>query len=501
MQNSSISPQEAKAELARRELSRRHLLPFIKYNFPGYKEGWHHRVLCDALERVEKGECKRLMVFMPPRHGKSEIISVQFPAWLIGRNKDRNIIEASYSSDLSTDFGRQARNIIASNTYRNVFAGVELSEDSKAKGKWNTNGRGAYNAAGVGGAVTGKGADFLIIDDPVKNRQDADSVTIRETAWSWYRSTARTRLSPNGAIILVMTRWHDDDLAARILANDTESRWEVISFPAIATEDEEHRKKGEPLWPEHFTAQNLDEIRNDLGSYEWSALYQQEPIDEQSALFKREFFRPTTFEEVRKKRVACFITIDTPSPKEFADRGGDYFGFCVNFVDEQNFWHIKAWREHMGPTAFVTKLLDLYQWTVDLGCPATMAWEDMGFTRGLEGQVRDAMRTRNLFFGLHWLTPDGRKKEERIRTALLGRYESRTVFHIEGECKDLEDELIRYPKAKNDDCSDATAYQADIAHAPFAITDKPYEGQNPFRVNTAPKEVEEYEPQYSEIGI
>src|SRR3990167_9052316 len=175
MTNSTISPMEAKRELAKRELARRHLLDFILYNFREYKVNWHHRVLIEKLEAVERGEIKRLMVFMPPRHSKSETCSVQFPAWVVGRDKDKDIILGSYAAELAHDFGRQTRNLIASPEYKNIF-NTTLSEDSQAKGRWNTNGRGAYNAVGVGGSVTGKGADYLIIDDPIKNRQDADSV-------------------------------------------------------------------------------------------------------------------------------------------------------------------------------------------------------------------------------------------------------------------------------------------------------------------------------------
>ena len=194
------------------------------------------------------------MIFLPPRHSKSEIGSIQFPAWLMGRNRDRNIIEASHTADLATDFGRQTRNLVSSPEYQNIFPGVTLAEDSEAKGKWNTNGRGAYNAVGVGGSATGKGADVFIIDDPVKDRKSADSQVVRDSTYSWYRSVVRTRLSPNGAIVVIETRWHDQDLAGSILRDAKPGEWEIISLPAIAIEDEKHRKRGEALWPDFFHA-------------------------------------------------------------------------------------------------------------------------------------------------------------------------------------------------------------------------------------------------------
>lgn len=250
---------EAKKELAKRELSRRYLLDFVKYRFPSYYINWHHTIIANALERVEAGELKRLIITVAPRHGKSELVSVNFPAWCMGRNKDRSIIAASYGADLATDFGRKVRNIMDTREYRDLFD-TRLAEDAKAKGAWSTNGRGEYNAVGVGGAITGKGGAIIIVDDPVKNREEADSEIVSEKIWDWYKGTLRTRLTPDGAIIIVMTRWRDNDLVGRILAEQEVmggEKWEVIKLPAIAEEDEEYRKEGEALWANHYTLENL----------------------------------------------------------------------------------------------------------------------------------------------------------------------------------------------------------------------------------------------------
>lgn len=396
------------------------------------------------------------MVFMPPRHGKSEICSIQFPAWLVGKNKDRNIIQASYSGDLAVDFGRQTRNLIKDKKYQNIFPNVTLAEDSEAKGKWNTNGRGAYNAVGVGGATTGKGADFLIIDDPVKNRQDADSETKREANWQWYKSTARTRLSPNGAIVLIMTRWHDDDLAGKILAQGGE--WDIMEFPAIATKDEEHRKEGEALWADFFTLEKLAETKADIGSFEWSALYQQQPIDEENQEFKRYWFKTRENEEIERLETRRYLTIDTAIS---AQASSDHTGFCDNTVDRENMWNLKAWRMRVDPKELIDILFSLQEKRQydKIGIEKTI------YLQAIQPFLNDEMRKRNKFLSIVELHHNQTAKETRIR-GLIPRYESGSIFHIKGECGDLEEELLRFPKAVKDDVMDATAYQLQIAEQP-----------------------------------
>jgi hypothetical protein len=398
------------------------------------------------------------MVFMPPRHGKSEIVSVQFPAWLIGKDKDRQIIESSYSGDLATDFGRQTRDLIANKEFSNIFKDVSLSEDSQAKGKWNTNGRGAYNAVGVGGATTGKGADILIIDDPIKNRQDADSEVIRETAWSWYRSTARTRLSPKGAIILVMTRWHDDDLAGRILKSENADKWDIIKLPAIAVEDEQMRQKGEALWANHFTLENLLETKSDLGGYEWSALYQQEPVDEDSQEFKKQWFKYRTWEEVQRLVTRKFATIDTALSKSAKS---DSTGVTRNYVDKDNNWNVRSAQYRINSKA----LIDLIFMLHDEGMEQ-IGIEEGAFKDAVQPFLDEEMRKRNKFPNVTTLKHGGVMKETRIR-GLIPRYETGAVYHIIGECSDLESELLSFPKGAHDDCPDSLAYQLHIAQPAY----------------------------------
>jgi len=224
------------------------------------------------------------MIFMPPRHGKSELASRRFPAWYLGKHPGKQIITASYNSDLSNDFGREVRNIVASHEYSCLFD-VELAQDSKAANRWHTDKKGAYVAAGVGTAITGRGAHIALIDDPFKDRKEAASEVTRENVWNWYTSTLYTRLMPGGAIVIIQTRWHEDDLAGRLLdkQNQGGDQWEILSLPAIS-----HNK---PLWPEWYDLTALKRIKAAIGTRDWESLYQQDPTPDEGTFFKREWFK------------------------------------------------------------------------------------------------------------------------------------------------------------------------------------------------------------------
>jgi len=284
--------QAAIDELAKRQSARSDGLAFARYVVPSYEVGQHTRLLFDKLNAVERGEIKRLMVFMPPRHGKSMATSELFPAWFLGRNPKKQVVVASYAASLAQSFGRKVRNLFASPEFGALFPGVGLAADSAAKDNWHTNLGGVFTSVGIGGGLTGKGADIAIIDDPVKDMQDADSETIRETTWDWYRSVLRTRLMPGGAIVVVLTRWHQDDLAGRLLADMDAGhgeKWEVISLPAIADSNDDAlgRSIGDPLWPARFPLSELLPIKTaDAGGRTWSALYQQKPTPGDGTLFK-----------------------------------------------------------------------------------------------------------------------------------------------------------------------------------------------------------------------
>ena len=267
-------PHSLLTELLARRQAQETVRRFIDYIDLGFHPAKHHTLLIDALERVDRGEIERLMVCMPPGSAKSTYTSVIFPAWFLGRNPAKSVIAASHTQELAERFGRRVRNIVAAREYGNVF-GVGVAEDSAAAGRWDTDKGGEYYAAGVGGSITGRRADLAIIDDPVKSREDADSERGREKAWDWYTNDLLTRLKPGARQIVVMTRWHEDDLGGRILERERE-RWHVIEIPMEAMDDDPlGRKPGERLWPEWYTDDMVATAKRDKRS--WWALYQQQP--------------------------------------------------------------------------------------------------------------------------------------------------------------------------------------------------------------------------------
>ena len=268
----------------------------IAYQWPGYQPARHHRLIARHLEAVERGDITRLMIFMPPRSGKSMLVSEYFPAWYLGRNPTHNIIAATYAQELADDFGRKVRNQIADPSYRNVFPGVSLKGDSQSSKRFHvTQGdgiSGAYFATGIGGPLTGRGGNLILLDDLTKNREEAESETIRQRNKDWYTSTAYTRLMPDGRIVLVMTRWHTDDVAGWLLSEQAHEGWTVLNLPAIAESDDAiGRHPGEALWPEAFPLEALAKIKQSIGSRDWSALYQQRPAPAEGGIFKAEWFR------------------------------------------------------------------------------------------------------------------------------------------------------------------------------------------------------------------
>ena len=264
----------------------------------GYQVAWHHRLIARALERVERGELTRLIINMPPRHGKSRLASQFFPAWYLGRNPRRYIITASYSKELAEDMGQAVRDLSNDPMHRVIFPGSSLRQDSKARSRFMTSERGVYFGTGIGGPITGKGAHLLLIDDPIKSRAEADSEAKRRAVKRWYASDAYTRLMPGGAIVVIQTRWHEDDLAGWLLREHAHEGWEVLSLPAIAEADEVYRAAGEALWPDPtvgYPLARLERIKAALmaeeGERSWLALYQQRPRAIEGAMFKRPWFR------------------------------------------------------------------------------------------------------------------------------------------------------------------------------------------------------------------
>jgi len=340
--------------------AREHLIDFLIATNLKYEPNWHHEIIAKELEHIETfgdRDYKVLLVFVPPRHGKSELCSIGFPAWYLGRNPDKEIITVSYSAELAQDFGSKTRTIVGCEAYPHIFD-VTLKEDEQAKAKWKTNRGGSYTSVGVGGAITGRGANCLLFDDPIKNREEAESEVYRERVWQFFTSTAFTRLEPKGVVVVILTRWHVDDLAGRILKNPQLSgRCKIIHFPAIATEKEIKREEGEALWPGRFNLKALEEIKNTVGPYDWNALYQGSPVLTEKQEFKPVWWRKITQIEVDAMNTRNFLTIDTAISKKSQ---ADYTGFCENRVNKENFWHLKAWRMRLGAEELVDAIFSLY---------------------------------------------------------------------------------------------------------------------------------------------
>ncbi len=274
-----------------REKAQSGFMNYVKMMWPGFVHGRHHAVMAKKFEAIANGTLKRLIINMPPRHTKSEFASYLLPSWFLGRYPNKKIIQTSNTSDLAVNFGRKVRNLVDSEQYAKVFPGVALRQDSKSAGRWATNQNGEYFAIGVGGTVTGKGADLLIIDDPHSEQEAAlasGDPSVFDKTYEWYTSGPRQRLQPGGAIVVVMTRWAERDLTGRVLKDaqmrDSLGEWEVVEFPAIMP-------SGNPLWPEFWSAKELEALREELPPSKWNAQYQQAPTGEEGALVKREWWK------------------------------------------------------------------------------------------------------------------------------------------------------------------------------------------------------------------
>lgn len=459
---------------------------------PGYRPAEHHHLIASKLEGVARGSIKRLMIFMPPRHGKSELASRRFPAFVLGDNPSRQFIGASYGADLAGDFGRDVRNIVRSPEFGILYPEVELAEDSKAAGRWHTNAGGGYVAAGVGTAVTGRGANILLVDDPVKDREAADSQAIMEKTYRWYLSTAYTRLESElkedenpdplwsnmddvreagaepfeGAIVLIQTRWSDGDLAGRLLTDmeDGADQWEILSLPALGED-------GTPLWPEKYDAAALGRIKAALTGREWNALYQQNPTPEEGSFFQRSWF-----ETWDTKPEACHIYMTG----DFAvtDDGGDYTEIGVWAVDENEVIHQIDWyKAQASALAWIDAFLDL----VDKWKPLCFFGEGGPIRRAIEPILRREMVSRKTFCRLEWL-PSITDKPSRAR-GFQARAEAGQVRLMRGHHgKELLEQLVAFPAGTHDDGVDTCSL---IGQA----LDKVWPGVVKAKAKTPPKEM------------
>lgn len=469
----------ATRELARRELQRRKLIEFVKAFHPNYKAGWVHYDICTRLERfsreVTEGKSPRLMLLVPPRHGKSQIASKMFPAWHLGHNPLHEFICCSYGEALALDFSRDCRDLIRTTQFGRIFPATQLNSEFMAAGSWRTKsatgfGGGGYNAAGVGGPITGKGANILIIDDPVKNAEEADSVDIRNKHWDWYRSTAYSRLAPGGGVLVIQTCWHYDDLQGRLQQEMQDNpddpdvdQFEIIRYPAIAEEDEEFRLKGEPLHPVRYGVDQLNKIKRTLGPRFWAALYQQSPIIEEGAYFTKDMFRYR----------------DKPLTREFIDRCNQYIAWDFAISEKQtNDWtvgtvvaqdyedNLHVVKQVRFKTNSTDKIIDEILKLAKEFPNAMFGAEDGMIWRTLRQPLEKRMQETRIYMSItdeNILKPI-RDKMVRARP-LQARMQLGKVTFPKGAVwvDDLIREALRFPAGAHDDTIDSLAWAIQMA--------------------------------------
>ena len=433
----TVTKQQAATELLERRRARLGLLAFTNYTNPAYRAAPHHALIAEKLEAVARGEVLRLMICTPPRHGKSELASRRFPAWFLGLLPEKQIIAASYNSDLADDFGREVRNIVDSPEFGNLFD-TKLAPDSKAANRWHTDEGGMYIAAGVGTAMTGRGADVLLIDDPFKDRKEADSELQRKNVWDWYTSTAYTRLMPGGAIVVINTRWHDDDLSGRLLFEQDNGgdKWDLLNLPAI--------ENGEALWPEWYPLERLEQIRSVLPARDWNALYQQNPIPDDGDYFKAGWF--ADYDELPET-----LTVYGASDYAVTDGGGDYTEHGIFGVDfNKNLYVLDWWRGQEAADVWIDRKCDL------IGRHKPNCWfgESGPIRRAIEPFMMSRMTQRNAFCRIEWL-PSVADKPTRARSIQAMASMGKVFFPKNAAWKgDVLAQLLRFPAGKHDDSVD-----------------------------------------------
>jgi predicted phage terminase large subunit-like protein len=440
---------------ARDELARRSLLDFAQLLDPTYERARHLELLAEKLEALERRDIRRLIVAMPPRHGKSRMCSQLFPAWLLGRGPDKAIVLASYGSELAEQNSRRVRELVADERY--PFVDVSISEASRAVNRWQTTAGGVVIAAGVGSALTGFGADCMLVDDPIADRASAESPTIRESTWSWFQDVARTRLHARAIQLLIATRWHEDDPAGRILNSAMASEWEVLNLPAIAEEsDPLGRVPGEALWRERYPVSELPSVeRGEISSRSFAALYQQRPVPAEGHIFKASWFENRYDELPPLKMIATGADCAAKTGV-----GNDFSAIVTIGTDGKDYFILDVVRERLEFADLGRKMKSVFQRLH----PQRFYIEDASSGTPL---IQELRRTTSL--PIIGVVPRGTKLAR--AEAVSGLFEAGKV-KLPGEAPWLDafvDEFLRFPAGKHDDQVDASSLVLSRLRARLAV--------------------------------
>ena len=439
----------------RQEKARRNLINFTKHTKPDYDTNWHHERLSDALGRLERKEIKRLMVFMPPRHGKSELVSRRFPAFILGKNPQANIISTSYSATLASSMNRDVQRIIDSPEYEQLFPDTKLGTGAgylRNSEQFEVVGTGGYYlSAGVGGGITGRGADYAIIDDPVKNRAEAESKVFRDKVYDWFTSTLYTRLEKDACVLITLTRWHEDDLAGRLLqlAEDDPNadQWEVINYPAMRldmNDPTDPRELGEALWENKYDNKSLLAFKSTIGTYEWSALYEQNPSPSGGSMIQRDWIQyykilPGKFDEIVQS-----------------------WDFAFDKSESSSYVVGQVWGKVGADKYLIDRVRDRMDFTQSLRAVKNMsAKHPRAKAKFMEKKANGAAIMNSLkreISGIIPVNPDGSKVERAY--AIQPQFEAGNVFipdpSIAPWVNDYVEEIVSFPNATNDDQMDTT---------------------------------------------
>ena len=447
-----ITPAEAAQELLRRRHARRNLLDFTKYTFPKFRAAPHHELIAEKLDAVLEGKIDRLMIFMPPRHGKSELASVRLPAYALGKYPDIQIACASYGGDLAKEFGRKVKGGIQDPKYQKIFPGVQLRQDSKAADRMNT-AKGAYIALGVGGPFVGKGANIILIDDPLKGREQADSEPERKTVIEWYQGVARNRLEPyedaegnrihRGAIIIIQTRWHEEDLAGYILETKRASEWEVLELKAIENEGTDNEIA---LWPDRYPLEELHALRDDSGPREWSALFQQQPQPDDGTFFTRDMIRWYDPGEqpdyLHTYGASDYATVE--------DRGDFTEHGILGLDEDENIYALDWWYGQTTSDVWINKKLEL----VNQYRPLVWVGEGGVIKNAVEPFLNKMMQERGLYQLMEWINP---VRDKTARARAIQSYAARRKLYLPRHtpwAERLLAQMLVFPAGRYDDAVD-----------------------------------------------